>query len=222
MERQPEWRKRTAGKLLQRVVAAGKGLGYAAPEQYGGRQTDARTDIFGLGMLMHHLVTGEDPIMKSETRPIREIGPALSVGLERIILKCTEMDPDKRFQTAEELKDALHPTIIAPPNKKGFFGKLFGQAETSKRSEAVQEIYSKTKENMRRAIFYGEFDAAEKLLLALTDGSFGNTAPATFVGASRCTCRCGFAATEGLMQVSVWRTISKRPCIGAFRQLKPE
>ena len=84
-------------------------VGYAAPEQFGGMgQTDARTDIYCLGATLYHLVTGMNPCEPPyEIKPIREINPSLSGGLERIILKCTQRDPNDRYQSAEELMYAL-------------------------------------------------------------------------------------------------------------------
>lgn len=84
-------------------------VGYAAPEQFGGMgQTDARTDIYCLGATLYHLVTGMNPCEPPyEIKPIREINPALSSGLERIILKCTQRDPNDRYQSAAEMMYAL-------------------------------------------------------------------------------------------------------------------
>lgn len=84
-------------------------VGYAAPEQFGGMgQTDARTDIYCLGATLYHLVTGMNPCEPPyEIKPIREINPGLSAGLERIILKCTQRDPNDRYQSAAELMFAL-------------------------------------------------------------------------------------------------------------------
>ncbi|MBQ5657526.1 MAG: serine/threonine protein kinase [Bacteroidaceae bacterium] len=84
-------------------------VGYAAPEQFGGMgQTDARTDIYCLGATLYHLVTGMNPCEPPyEIKPIREINPGLSAGLERIILKCTQRDPNDRYQSAAELMYAL-------------------------------------------------------------------------------------------------------------------
>lgn len=84
-------------------------VGYAAPEQFGGMgQTDARTDIYCLGATLYHLVTGMNPCEPPyEIRPIREINPTLSGGLERIILKCTQRNPEDRYQSCAELMYAL-------------------------------------------------------------------------------------------------------------------
>ncbi|MDE7431952.1 MAG: serine/threonine protein kinase [Lachnospiraceae bacterium] len=80
-------------------------IGYAAPEQFQGK-SDARTDIYCLGATLHHLVTGQRP-HENEIRPIREINPALSGGLEKIIEKCMKWEPEERYQSAEELMYAL-------------------------------------------------------------------------------------------------------------------
>lgn len=84
-------------------------VGYAAPEQFGGMgQTDARTDIYCLGATLYHLVTGKNPCEPPyEILPIRQVNPSLSSGLERIILKCTQRDPNDRYQSAAELMYAL-------------------------------------------------------------------------------------------------------------------
>ena len=82
--------------------------GYASPEHYGNRQTDARSDIYTLGMTMHHLLTGADPRPADYMyAPIRQWNPELSGGLERIIDKCTALNPDERYQTCNELMYAL-------------------------------------------------------------------------------------------------------------------
>jgi len=83
--------------------------GYAAPEQYGGHgQTDARTDIYCLGATMYHLITGHNPSTPPyEMYPIRQWNPMLSSGLEEIITKCTQRNPNDRYQSCAELLYAL-------------------------------------------------------------------------------------------------------------------
>lgn len=80
-------------------------IGYAAPEQFGGMgQTDGRTDLYCLGTTLYHLVTGMNPCEPPyEIRPIRQINPSLSSGLEKIIIKCTRPNPADRYQSAAEL-----------------------------------------------------------------------------------------------------------------------
>lgn len=70
--------------------------GYAAPEQFGFNQTDARTDIYSIGATMNMLLTGKLPI------------EGLYKGnLSKVISKCIEVDSKKRFQNINELKNAL-------------------------------------------------------------------------------------------------------------------
>lgn len=76
--------------------------GYAPPEQYSG-QTDARSDIFALGMTMHHLLTGVDPRSGEAYVPVRQWNPELSEGIEFIINKCVEPVAENRYQNCTEL-----------------------------------------------------------------------------------------------------------------------
>ena len=98
-------------------------IGYAAPEQYIGSglgRTDARTDIYCLGMTLYHLLTGQDPCRNliSDTS-IRAVNPALSRGLDSIIRKCTAHQPEDRYQSCEELMyDLENYEILEPLYKK--------------------------------------------------------------------------------------------------------
>lgn len=83
--------------------------GYAAPEQFGGMgQTDARTDIYSLGATMYHLLTGHNPSEPPyEMYPITTWNANLSTGLEGIITRCTQRNPQDRFQSVQDLQYAL-------------------------------------------------------------------------------------------------------------------
>lgn len=73
-------------------------VGYAPPEQFGFRQTDARTDIYACGVLMNVLLTGE--LVSDEVtteKPYRNV-----------ILKCVQMDPQMRYQNIGEMYAALY------------------------------------------------------------------------------------------------------------------
>ena len=70
--------------------------GFAAPEQYGLGQSDTRTDIYSLGVLMNVMLTGQHPSKK------------LAEGrLGRIIQRCTQINPAKRYKNVLHLMEAL-------------------------------------------------------------------------------------------------------------------
>lgn len=71
-------------------------LGYASPEQFGISQSDSRADIYALGVLLNVMLTGKHP---SEKLAKGKAG--------KIVLKCTQIDPNSRFQTVEKLVEAL-------------------------------------------------------------------------------------------------------------------
>ena len=79
--------------------------GYAAPEQYGKHpRSDARTDVYGLGMTLYYALTGHDPAKPPhQIRRIREWNPQLSPKLERIVRKCTRRNPWRRYQSCASL-----------------------------------------------------------------------------------------------------------------------
>ena len=70
--------------------------GFAAPEQYGLSQTDGRADIYSLGVLINIMLTGEHPSRK------------LARGrLGRVVERCTQVNPDKRYPNVLRLMEAL-------------------------------------------------------------------------------------------------------------------
>jgi len=86
--------------------------GYSPPEQYGKGQTDARSDIYALGVTLHQLLTGHDPANHPfQFDPPSSLNPKLSKGLDQFILKAIQHDPDDRYQSAAEMKNALLEAI---------------------------------------------------------------------------------------------------------------
>lgn len=71
-------------------------VGYASPEQLGIAQSDARTDIYAVGVLLNVMITGKHP---SEKLAKGKAG--------RIVRKCTNVNPNERYQSAEKLSYAL-------------------------------------------------------------------------------------------------------------------
>jgi len=90
-------------------------LPYMAPEQLEGREVDERTDIHALGAILYNLATGQRPypqenpsevmyaILHKPPEPPKSLGAQISEGLERIIFKCLEKEPAKRYASAKEL-----------------------------------------------------------------------------------------------------------------------
>lgn len=78
--------------------------GYAAPEQYGKAQTDARADIYAMGATMWHLLAGEAPPMEFPLPDVRTKNANVSEGFAEVIIpKCCRLERDKRYQTCDEL-----------------------------------------------------------------------------------------------------------------------
>lgn len=92
--------------------------GYAPPEQYSG-QTDPRSDIYALGMTMHHLLTGVDPRSGEAYASVRQWNPEVSDGVEAIIDKCVQPAAENRYQNcADLLYDLQNPELITRGFKK--------------------------------------------------------------------------------------------------------
>jgi serine/threonine protein kinase/Flp pilus assembly protein TadD len=92
---------------------------YMAPEQLEGRQVDHRCDIFSAGILMHEMITGERPfkgessaslisaILRDQPRSISENRSDLPQQLGKVIQRCLQKDPERRYQTAKDLRNDL-------------------------------------------------------------------------------------------------------------------
>ncbi|MBN2548145.1 MAG: protein kinase [Anaerolineales bacterium] len=87
--------------------------GFSPPEQYGEGLTEVRSDVYALGATLYALLTGQTPVdsllrrMGTSLQAPRQINPVISPHLEQVILRATELDLERRFQSVAALKNAL-------------------------------------------------------------------------------------------------------------------
>jgi outer membrane protein assembly factor BamB len=89
--------------------------GYSPPEQYRGL-AEPRGDLYALGATLHHLLTASDPRLETpftfHERPLRQLNPAISPELDAVVSKALEYDVSARWNSAEEMKQALLQTPL--------------------------------------------------------------------------------------------------------------
>jgi serine/threonine protein kinase len=88
--------------------------GYAAPEQYGKHQTDQRADIYSLGALVHHLLTGDDPSENAfKFAPLPNL-PNELFGLDRLLASMLDLDPQHRPKDTMVVTRAISSYRLRP------------------------------------------------------------------------------------------------------------
>ncbi len=97
---------------------------YMSPEQTRGEKLDGRSDLFSTGILLYQLLTGKRPfqgdtliavavrIANESPEPIEKLRPEVPTSVRRVIDRCLSKLPEKRFQTGEELAEALTRVLV--------------------------------------------------------------------------------------------------------------
>ena len=93
---------------------------YISPEQVRGQSTDNRSDIYSIGIMMYEMLTGKLPFhsetavsvalqqLSDKAQPVSELVADVPQAMEYIIMKAIEKDPDKRYQSAADMRADLH------------------------------------------------------------------------------------------------------------------
>ena len=104
---------------------------YSSPEQARNGFVDGKSDIYSLGIVMYEMVTGRVPFdgdttvavaiqhLQEEMVPPTAYTPDLPISLEKIILKCTQKNPDRRYENMGELLIDLKKCLISPNEDLG-------------------------------------------------------------------------------------------------------
>ena len=142
------------------VTMTDKAIGtvyYISPEQVSGSKSDSRSDLYSLGVLMYEMATGQLPFtaetpvsvalmqVNDEPVPPRQINPHIPQGLEQIILRAMEKDPEERYQSAEEMLSHLlklreNPKIVFR-DSKAKKQKQKTQTTVKKRSHTSRSMF---------------------------------------------------------------------------------
>ncbi|MGD9683129.1 MAG: serine/threonine protein kinase [Candidatus Obscuribacterales bacterium] len=143
----------SSGKQSQNLTQTGEVFGspiYMSPEQCMAQSLDARSDIYSMGAMMYESLTGHPPLMgnsiidtmqmhmSTPPKPFKDVRPDLRIpdALERVVLKALAKKPEGRYQSMQELRDALEGVSKLMEQEK-----LFGPAPGGKAgSRAVRPV----------------------------------------------------------------------------------
>lgn len=131
------------------AVLRGK-FGYMSPEMVRGLPVDRRSDVFGLGVVLHELLTGErlftgptelavmEKVRAAQVPPPSAANPAVPPELDRAVRRALAREPEDRFAWASELRDALRPWArpLGPEPRAALAARMAGWFPDAIRDEA--------------------------------------------------------------------------------------
>ena len=133
---------------------------YASPEQARNGFVDGKSDIYSLGIVMYEMVTGRGPFdgdttvavaiqhLQEEIVPPSAYAPNLPISMEKIILKCTQKNPDRRYESMTALLADLRKALISPNEDFVVIApvsqektRVIGEEEINKIKQETSNIY---------------------------------------------------------------------------------
>jgi hypothetical protein len=200
-------------------------LEYMAPEQVKGQETDARSDIYALGMMLYEVLTGKTPfdtenefeLMKLQTEAMpqnpREIKPDIPEEVEAAIMQAIAKDPDERFQTAGEFREVLLDAGFAATGAMhGATGTFKTKTNTRPSKPAVSQSGTAPAKSEPKATRLGESIAAPVSNAGMKETRLdASVATAGAAGAIKST-RLGVAS----QQVTAEETVVSNQAGGSF------
>ena len=201
-------------------------LSYMSPEQVKGEATDARSDLYSVGVSLYEFVTGQRPFtatsdysimaahVKEAPKPPVELHPGLPAALNEIILMAIAKDPALRFQTADAFRNALSSVPVAATHTcharshhGGLDGGVAQCADAARRDAGRSGFRSRLKSSAPRRLRspYADADAA-------TVHRKWSSGPVHDTGSSDCARRSGG-------RWNLRAPNQQDPCQGAGREL---
>ena len=133
--------------------------GFAAPEQYGFAQTDARSDVFSLGRLLTYALTAADPTDASFDSAAKE-SPLVPPALCEVIKKATAFEPSARYQSAGDLDRALAATLAGVDSTRVVPATLAASSDAAGDARALRDRDARPVERVRARDLWTAFRAA--------------------------------------------------------------
>lgn len=141
----------TSNTISQNAIGS---VHYLSPEQARGGYSDERSDIYSLGVTLYEMLTGNVPFtgdnsvsvalshIQSEAVPVRNINPDVPLSIDKIIQKCMQKKPERRYQTASELIQDLKRSVINPDGDYVNIASNSAVADSPTRNMSEEDIIS--------------------------------------------------------------------------------